>query len=157
MKAMSTSRTVPSRATELTRSDDDVARIRRAVLVLARRLRQQASGDTLSATEMSVLGRILRGEANTPGRLAKAEHVQPPSMTKVLERIEQLGFIGRRPHPDDGRQQLLSITAQGTEFIERTREQRTRWLSEHIDALSAAERTALGRAVDALEKLADLP
>ena len=152
---MSTSETV--RPVAAAAVDDDVARLRRAVLVLARRLRHQASGDTLSATEMSVLGRILRGEADTPGRLARAEHVQPPSMTKVLERIEQLGFIDRRPHPDDGRQQLLSITTQGTEFVERTREQRTRWLSERVEQLSAAERSVLARAVAALEKLADLP
>lgn len=154
---MSAPHTVPLRAAAATQSDDEVARIRRAVLVLARRLRQQASGDTLSATEMSVLGRVSRGEADTPGRLAKAEHVQPPSMTKVLERLDQLGFLARRPHPDDGRQQLLSITEQGSEFIEHTREQRTLWLSQHIDQLTSAERTALTRAAGALEKLADLP
>lgn len=137
--------------------EDEVGRIRRSVQVLARRLRQQATADALPATEMSVLGRVLRGEADTPGKLAKAEHVQPPSMTKVLERLESAGLLARRPDPQDGRQQLVSITDAGIEFAERTREQRTAWLSERIEALSAADRSALFRAVDALEKLAEMP
>lgn len=137
--------------------DDQISRLRRAVMVLGRRLRQQAADGDLSATEMSVLGRVLRGEAVTPGQLAKAEHVQPPSMTKVLERLGEAGFLARRPHPDDGRQQLLSITDQGREFIERTREERNRWLAQHLDQLDDAQRTALQDALPALEALAELP
>lgn len=137
--------------------DDQISRLRRAVMVLGRRLRQQASDGDLSATEMSVLGRVLRGEAVTPGQLARAEHVQPPSMTKSLERLTERGFLARRPNPEDGRQQLLSITEVGREFIERTREERNRWLAEHLANLDEQQRTALQAALPALEALAELP
>ena len=92
--------------------EETVAVLRAAVLVLARRLRYQVAGDDApSATELAVLGRIGRCGPMTPGQLARAEHVQPPSMTKVIESLEARGMLRREPHPSDGRQYLVSRTA----------------------------------------------
>lgn len=136
---------------------DGVGRLRTAVLVLGRRLRHQASGDALSATEMAVFGRVHRDGPLTPGQLARAEHVQPPSMTRIVERLVSGGYLERNPHPDDGRQHLLSVSEVGAKFIEETRFRRTQWLAAHLDQLSESDRSTIHAALPALQRLADLP
>jgi len=136
---------------------ESVARLRAAVLVLSRRLRNQASDDDLSATELAVLGRVQREGRQTPGGLARAEHVQPPSMTRIVERLEKRGYLRREPDPEDGRQQRISVTDGGLDFIERTREQRNRWLAGQLDRLPPTEQLALRTALPALLRLAELP
>ena len=68
-------------------SGEDIAALRGAVLILARRLRHQQAGDELSPSESAVMGRVGRAGPMTPGQLAKSEHVQPPSMTRIIERL----------------------------------------------------------------------
>ena len=135
-----------------------VAALRAAVLVLARRLRYQLAGDDeLSATELAVLGRIGRCGPLTPGQLARAEHVRPPSMTKVIESLEGRGMLSRRPHPTDGRQYLLSRTETAEAFVEASRQLRTAWLADHLEQLTPDERDAIAAAAPALGRLAELP
>ncbi len=135
-----------------------VAALRAAVLVLARRLRYQLAGDDdLSATELAVLGRVGRCGPMTPGQLARAEHVRPPSMTKVIESLEGRGMLTRCPHPTDGRQYLVSRTEAAEAFVEASRRLRTAWLADHLAQLTPAERDAITAAVPALSRLAELP
>jgi DNA-binding MarR family transcriptional regulator len=138
--------------------EETVAVLRAAVLVLARRLRYQVAGDdVLSATELAVLGRIGRCGPMTPGQLAKAEHMQPPSMTKVIESLEGRGMLRREPHPTDGRQYLVSRTETAEVFVEESRQLRTAWLASHLAGLSAPDRRAIAAAAPALARLAELP
>ena len=143
-----------------------VGTLRAAVLVLSRRLRHQVGSpgtdsadqaDEVSATEVATLGRIRRCAPITPSDLARAEHVRPPSMTAILERLAQLGLIRREPHPHDGRRVLVSLTPEGETFLERTRAVRTRWLAGQFDQLDAADQAALTAAAGALARLAELP
>jgi DNA-binding MarR family transcriptional regulator len=136
--------------------EETVAALRAAVLVLARRLRQQIADDDLSATDIAVLGRIGRCGPMTPGQLARAEHVQPPSMTKVIERLEGRGMLHREPHPTDGRQYLVSRTELAETFVNESRKLRTAWLAQHLAGLSAAEQQTLAAAAPALTKLAEM-
>ena len=138
--------------------EETVAVLRAAVMVLARRLRyHQAGDDDLSATEMAVLGRIGRCGPMTPGQLARAEHVQPPSMTKVIESLEGRGLLRRDRHPTDGRQYMVSRTEAGEEFVAASKQVRTVWLTSHLAGLSAADRRAILAAAPALSRLAELP
>ena len=135
-----------------------VAVLRGAVLRLGRRLRYQTLGDAdLSATELAVLGRIGLCGPMAPSALARAEHVKPPSMTKVIESLEEQGLVRRDPHPTDGRQCLISRTEAGEAFVQATRERRTAWLAQRLDQLSDEDRQAVLAAAPALQRLADLP
>ena len=53
----------------------------------------------------------------TPGALAAAERVKPPSMTRVLASLSDLGMIERAPHPTDGRQAIVTLAPAGEEVI----------------------------------------
>ncbi|MGS0687008.1 MarR family winged helix-turn-helix transcriptional regulator [Nakamurella sp. GG22] len=143
--------------------EETVAALRAAVMVLARRLRYQlagdqlAGGDDLSATELAVLGRVGRCGPMTPGQLARAEHVRPPSMTKVIESLEGRGLLRREPHPTDGRQYLVSRTEAAEAFVEASRKLRTAWLADHVGKLSDSDQQAIAAATAALGRLAELP
>ena len=146
-----------SAASEPTTDDLDIATLRAAVLVLARRVRQQVAGDEISSTEGAVLGHLGRCGPMTPGQLARAEHVQPPSMTRVIELLERRGFVRRAPHPTDGRQILVTRTEAGDAFVQASRQVRSAWLRERIDQLEPGDRQALAAATEAFSRLAAMP
>jgi DNA-binding MarR family transcriptional regulator len=136
---------------------DEVATLRAAVLVLARRLRREVPADGISSTEAAVLGHLMRSGPMTPGQLAKAEYIRPPSMTRVVEALERRDFVRRDPHPTDGRQLLVSLTPHGLDEIEASRERRTRWLLERLAQLDRTDHDAIVGAAHALRRLAELP
>src|ERR1700710_552409 len=135
---------------------DDVAALRGAVLILARRLRHQQAGDELSPSEAAVMGRVGRAGPMTPGQLAKSEHVQPPSMTKIIERLEARGFLRRTPDPTDRRQVLVSRTDTGNDFVEQSRAVRTAWLTQQVSKLEPDDQRAIVAATAALTRLAEI-
>jgi DNA-binding MarR family transcriptional regulator len=140
-------------------SEDDratVNELRAAVLRLARRLRSQRVDETLSPTEMSVLGTLARCGSATPGELARKEHVQPPSMTRIVAMLEAKGLVRREPHPDDRRQVVVSPTEQAAAMLAESRVKRNAWLAELAEGLSEKELAVLRQAAPVLEKLAHL-
>ncbi|MTD16564.1 MarR family transcriptional regulator [Nakamurella sp. YIM 132087] len=136
---------------------DQVAALRTAVVILSRRMRYQTIGQEISPSEMAVLGRVKRDGPLTPGALARGEHVQPPSMTRLLERLEAQGLVRRDPDPDDRRQVLVSVTQAALEFIEQTKTVRAEWLSGQLAGLDEADRAAVLAAAGPLLRLAELP
>jgi DNA-binding MarR family transcriptional regulator len=137
-------------------TDTTIATLRAAVLVLSRRMRYQQANDDISTSEAAVLARLGQGPI-TPGQLAKAEHVRPPSMTRTIERLEERGYVRREPDPQDGRQILVFRTAAGDEFVLQSRELRTAWLAAHFDKLDPADQAVLRGAVEALRRLSETP
>jgi len=126
----------------------------RAVARLNRRLRQERRSD-LTPTQLSVLGTVQRLGPATPGQVAAGERVQPPSMTRTLAGLVELGFVVRQPDPDDGRQVLVSVSAEGEAALAAERERRDAWLHEQLQLLGADERRLLADAAVLLERLAD--
>lgn len=133
---------------------ESVATLRAAVLILGRRMRHQVVGEELTPSEMAVLGRLLRG-ATTPGCLARSEHVQPPSMTRLLERLESKGLVVRSPDPHDRRQVLIDLTPAARDHIERTRQARSAWLAGQLTRLDPADLEAVLAVAPALLRLAE--
>jgi len=127
------------------------------VLILARRLRNQQAGDEMSPSESAVMGRIGRVGPMTPGQLAKSEHVQPPSMTRIIERLEARGYLRRDPDPMDRRQVFVSRTAAGDDFVERSRAVRTAWLTQQLAKLGPDDQRAIAAATAAMTRLAEVP
>ncbi|MFE2426650.1 MarR family winged helix-turn-helix transcriptional regulator [Actinacidiphila soli] len=123
---------------------------------LSRRLRHQRVDESLSPTEMSVLGTLARCGSATPGELARKEHVQPPSMTRIVAMLEAKGLVRRDPHPDDRRQVVVRQTEQAEAMLSESRRKRNAWLAQLTERLSDEERAVLREAAPVLEKLAQL-
>lgn len=138
-----------------THADPELASaLRIAVMRLARRLRAERVQTDLTLTQLSALACLERHGPLTPGELAAHEKVQPPSMTRVAAVLGARGLVDRVPHPSDGRQVLLSVTAAARALLVEDRRRREAWLVEHLAALSADERAALLAAAPILDRLA---
>ena len=84
------------------------AELRVSVMRLRRRLAVERHPDNeLSLATMAVLGALHRNGEQTVGELAAYERVQPPSMTRTVNCLEEAGLVTRRRHETDGRQVLV--------------------------------------------------
>lgn len=91
----------------------------------------------------------------TPGALAIRERVRPPSMTRVIASLADMGFVDRAPHPIDGRQVLVSVSESGAELVKEARRARQEWLAERLATLNRSERDILRSAADLMLALVD--
>lgn len=87
--------------------------LRVALMRTARRLRVEKSSEAITDAQYSVLASLDCDGAQTPRSLADREHVQPPSMTRIVNALVEAGLVTRTDHPDDGRQVLVEITEAG--------------------------------------------
>jgi len=132
-----------------------VERLRHAVTRLARLLRQQDEGE-FGATATSALATVKLHGPITLGDLAGREQVSPPTMTKVVEKLEAHGFVTRATDARDRRVTQVSVTTAGRRHLERTKALRTAWLAERMSALDTDQRQRLATAVEAIEALAGI-
>jgi DNA-binding MarR family transcriptional regulator len=139
------------------RSDAGLAaELRLSVMRLRRRLAAERHPDNeLSINQMGVLGCLVRnGGALTIGELAAAEKVQPPSMTRTVNCLEDNGDVVRRPHADDRRQVVVEISEQGRGRVLADRDRRDAWLAQRLRELTPDERAILRKAAPILDSLA---
>jgi DNA-binding MarR family transcriptional regulator len=87
------------------------------------------------------------------GELAARELVQPPSMTRIVNDLEQRGYVVRMGDPHDRRQARVSLTDPGRTVLLANRKRRTDWLARRIAELDPEEREVLRKAVPILEKV----
>jgi DNA-binding MarR family transcriptional regulator len=136
----------------------DVAAIEfaQAIGLLVRRIRTAASGHELSLTEYAVLARLAKDGPATTAELARAESVRPQSMSATVATLEEMALVQRKPHPTDGRQMKIELTAKGTAVRSRAKDAKRTWLSQAIAQLSGEERETLFKAGKIIKRLADL-
>lgn len=137
----------------LIRTAELASSLRVSVMRLARRLRAERLETGLSLTAVAALATIERHGPLTPRALAEHEKVQPPSMTRVLAHLEERELIDRVPHPDDGRQQLVSITPAATGLLKEDRRRREAWLACRLAELTVDERRVLRDALPIIDRL----
>ncbi len=126
--------------------------LRGAVNRLNRLLRQESLGG-ISPAQASMLGMADRLETPTLGELAKAEQIQPPTMTRLVAQMESAGLIERIADPSDRRICRVKVTAKGRRELQRIRTRKTAFLVERIASLDEADQASLGRLVELLEIL----
>lgn len=131
------------------------SRLRVAVVRLNRRLRAQTADAVITLSQISALSCLHRGGSMTPGELAAKEGVQPPSMTRVIAALEDLGLVSRHAHPSDGRQAIVELTEKGRARIEEEVTERERWLDQQLADLDEEEIAELSRAVEVIDRIAN--
>ena len=142
---------------KVARTDAGLAsELRLSVMRLRRRLANERHPDNeLSLNQMAVLGCLYRhGGALTIGELAVAERVQPPSMTRTVNCLEQSGDVVRRPHETDGRQVVVELSDAGRARLLADRDRRDAWLNRRLRDVTPEERAILRKAAPILENLA---
>ncbi|HSD31398.1 MAG TPA: MarR family transcriptional regulator [Gemmatimonadales bacterium] len=112
---------------------------------------QQAgvTGPRLSVLSVLVLG----GGPRTMGELADAEHVRPPSMTRLIQAMEAERLVARAPAPDDARVVRIRATKTGERVLQQARARRLAALQTLLADLTATELASVRQAVEILEPL----
>ncbi|KIR66704.1 DNA-binding transcriptional regulator, MarR family [Micromonospora haikouensis] len=128
--------------------------LRDAITRLNRRVRQARPVGDLTVTQLSALTSLVLAGALTPRELADVERVQPPTMTKIVAKLEERGLVGRTPHPTDGRQVILSATEGGRAVLDQFERARNEWLASRLAELPETDRETLQRAAEILQQLA---
>lgn len=145
---------MPTETARLVRADGGLASaLAVSVARLSRRLRQERDTD-LTPTQLSALGSVRRHGPLTVGALAGHERVRPPSMTRTIGGLADQGLLVRTPHERDGRQVVVSLSAEGERLLDAERRRRDAWLARRLRELSPADRDVLRRAAPLLEGLA---
>jgi len=139
-----------------TRTDSGLAsQLRVSLMRLSRRLRNERQPENpLSVGAIGVLGTLRRNGECTIGQLAAHERVQPPSMTRTVNCLEEQGYVVRRPSEHDGRQVLVDLSEKGSEVLAADRRRRDAWLAQRLRDLTPEERDVLRRAVPLIDRLA---
>ncbi|MDR7160638.1 MarR family transcriptional regulator [Arthrobacter sp. BE255] len=102
--------------------------LQRAVrCVAAASLRGQETGVALQG----VLRFVGEGETRAT-RLAERLGVSAPVLSRHIAELEEQGYVTRRQDPDDGRAQLVALTAEGAEKLRHIEEQRTAALQDYL-------------------------
>jgi DNA-binding MarR family transcriptional regulator len=123
---------------------------------LRRQLREVASTDELTASQVSMLTRLaILGESST-SELAGAERVRPQSMAAIVKSLEEYGLIQRTDDPDDGRRQILTLTPLGLERALGAQATWDEWLANALQVrYTKAERTTIVEALALFDRLVE--
>ncbi|HEY3941708.1 MAG TPA: MarR family transcriptional regulator [Acidimicrobiales bacterium] len=110
----------------------------------------------LSLTAASTLSTLEQGGPRRLTELAANEGVTQPSMTAVVNQLEQLGLAERRGDPRDGRVVLVAVTRAGQRYLGTARRDGASLFAGLVAALTGTETRALRSALPALRRLVEL-
>ena len=139
------------------RAEQVANRLHSAAIHLLRRVRTQDDAMGLSGPEGSALSVVVFGGPITLGALAAAEHVKPPTITRLVRDLEAKALVVREADPADRRVQRVTATALGRRVLEEGRARRVATITAALERLPAAELRALEAAVDILEGIVRTP
>lgn len=132
---------------------DIASSLRLSATRLARRLRQESDAG-LTPSQLSALASIQNEGPLTLGALAEHERVAPPTVTRVVAKLETEGLVQRAADQDDGRIWRVSTTRQGDSLLAELRKRKNVWLASRLAELDDDQRARLAAALDVLDVLA---
>ncbi len=126
-----------------------------SVGLLLRRVRAAAASHELSLTEAAVMKRLAIDGPATIADLARAESMKPQSMGTTIAALEEMGMVERKPHPTDGRQVNILLTAKGAAVRKSAADAKRTWLAQAVAQLNEQERETLFKAGQIIKRLAE--
>ena len=91
--------------------------LRMATFRLARRLRCARAVDAMSDAQLAVLSTLHMHGRRTITALAERERVTAPSMTSMINGLEEQGYVRRTADEEDRRRVQVEITDAGTAIV----------------------------------------
>ena len=116
------------------------------------RLLLRRAPQRISRSEAGLLSSLTDGPRRIT-ELADLEGHAQPTMTLLVKRLEERGWVARRRDPSDGRVVLASLTDTGAAALEDVRAAYRTVLRDHLAAASDEQVAALLTATEALETL----
>ncbi|GLV75722.1 MarR family winged helix-turn-helix transcriptional regulator [Streptomyces hygroscopicus] len=123
---------------------------RKRLLRISQAIRRDAAGLPVTTAQGAVLS-LLGGGPMSVGELARAEGVQPPSMTQLVNRMEAAGWVARSGPARKG--STVRITALGRRIAADVCKSRNELLDERMAELTAEDREALLAVLPVFDKM----
>jgi DNA-binding MarR family transcriptional regulator len=136
---------------------DPVAELGVALERMASWLRRVTPPLEWNAVALTTLDRLARDGSQRICDLVSQARITQPGMTGLVTRLAAAGLVTRSADPTDGRAALVSITADGRDYIRHVHDLRAQTLARHIGQLSEKHRLLLVSAIEALDNLAAEP
>jgi DNA-binding MarR family transcriptional regulator len=123
------------------------ARLARLHAVLSPRLEMVFVRYGTRGADFAVIATLVRlaAESVSQRRLASELGLSAGTVSLRIDRLVERGLAQRRPHPDDGRGALVSLTDRGRELFEACAPEHLANADELLAGLSDAERDQLGQ------------
>jgi DNA-binding MarR family transcriptional regulator len=113
-------------------------------------LRGASANRDLSLTAVATLSSLDRLGEQRITTLAAAQGVSQPSMTQLIQRLDQRGLVARASDPADGRVALVTLTDEGRAALAARRRRSGERISELLSDLPEADVEALADALAAV-------
>jgi DNA-binding MarR family transcriptional regulator len=122
--------------------------------ILVRLLVRQVRSREISRTEMEVLSILTEGPRRIT-ELTDLEGIAQPTMTLLVKRLQEKGWVKREGLPDDGRVVIISLTETGAAAQQGFRAQFLQAMRTDLQELSDQELRALSAATNTLSSFVD--
>jgi DNA-binding MarR family transcriptional regulator len=132
-----------------------ITRLARLSILMEAFQRETLEPFELAPSDYAVLAALRRAGAPyqlSPSKLYNDLERSSGGMTKMLKRLENLGFVQRAPDPDDGRSTLVVLTPEGIDVEEQIFKL---FLSRTHDLLAPVSQTTLNGIDKSLRSLLD--
>jgi DNA-binding MarR family transcriptional regulator len=134
------------------RPDEVAAHLRLSATRLARRLRTEAEIG-LTPSLLSALAMVHVHGPLTLGALAELEAIAPPSVTKIVAKLQDQDLVERIHDPSDRRVCRVVTTQAGEELLDRSRARKNAWLAERLATATPEELVTLEQATAVIDRL----
>jgi DNA-binding MarR family transcriptional regulator len=134
------------------------ARLTRAHTAASRAIEATLGRHGLNRGEFDLLASLRRSAPPfrlSPGELARAMVLSPAATTNRLQRLEERGYVVRRPDPDDGRFALVELTDDGKALVDAAVTDHVATLDRLLADLPVGDRPAFTAMLGTVERNAD--
>ncbi|MER7983687.1 MarR family transcriptional regulator [Streptomyces sp. NPDC095817] len=121
--------------------------------VLWEQARTQGASPLVPASQLRVMCILDRADDMRMRDLIELLGARPPSVTRLIDRLQALGFVDRGACPDSRREVLLCLTRAGRAHLAGVRGLRDRLLLDALAAMPQLQRTALTGSLKGFEQM----
>ena len=129
------------------------AQLQSFALRLARETRRDEAAGTPGSSRLSALAALATSGPLSLARLAAADQVRAPTMSRLVDGLVRDGLVTRETVPTNRRSVRIAITPEGTALLSRERKRRVQRLADRLERLGESEQRALQRGVELLGRL----
>jgi DNA-binding MarR family transcriptional regulator len=129
------------------------SRIEQQLTILLRRVQRihfiTASGKVeMDRSAYGIMCRLADQGPQRLGVVASAFGLDPSTITRQVQALEQAGWVHRESDPTDRRASLLDLTSEGRHVLADTRERRRRWLHAVLEEWPEKDQQEFGRLLE---------
>ena len=129
-------------------------RLHSAAIHVLRRVAREDTASGLGGPALSALSVVVFAGPLSLGKLAEAEQVTPPTMTRTVQGLEAAELVRREKDEWDGRVVNIHATPKGVEVLQVARARRVAALASSLARLGERDLRTLERAASLLERAA---